>query len=740
MPEIQDISQLIIGDEVYNIKDAQARSDIGVLQSGLTATSNEVVALRASVGHPEVITDAADFNTADQSKLYAYMGTTSGNFTHAHWYYYDGGWQDGGEWGTAVEVDDTLTVQDQAADAKATGDKIDDLKNILNYLVAATYSPDFDVIAGGILTSGANMGTTNSLNPLRARTQYIQITPGNIYEVKLSNDSYEIVTAFIYTGSTQESLIRRLTLSNTHDFLFKADNTATRFRFSFKAVDNHELTSTDYTSIKSSITLYTLTDESLSTIGVPADAKAVGDQLQAISSMFKNDIFVTPRISASTDGKMNIEQGNVQPSNGENGSSNSSYHPYYARTSGQRLRFDCRIVLTNPVYEFAVFKYNDTPSSSSYVEMLSSSVVNNDIVIPLIADSDTTWMKLRFHRVDGEAMTSTDLEAIRNSLFLYYPPISKAFRPKRNEFERFYVKTNLAWPNVSDTTSGNAETTSETDVRCILALPDTYSISGDPVPLIMFCHGASCRITDDAWYSNSSDVLALIRTFTSAGYAVFDVNNTRDQAGGFNDWGCLPLMTAYIKAWEYIKNNYNVEHKLFLFSDSMGTPANLNMMKWYKGDIIASIMTGPRPVVKERYIGTEDDQIKKEMLIAYGMENDSILTDESFVVPSDSAWDDDRLRGFYHYENIININNTPYVFEKFPPMKVVVGQSDSNFLDQTRAYYQALSNAGNYVNYREIANATHHQACFLTLGSLKTEAIDWFNRFRNYPTVATEEA
>lgn len=99
-----------------------------------------------------VVTSASDMT--DTTKAYLYAGTTGGDYTKGHWYYWDGTeWKDGGDYTLAVletevdpesanavesqaiaaaldaleahipAIDDTLTVQGAGADAKATGEK-----------------------------------------------------------------------------------------------------------------------------------------------------------------------------------------------------------------------------------------------------------------------------------------------------------------------------------------------------------------------------------------------------------------------------------------------------------------------------------------------------------------------------------------------------------------------------------------------------------------------------------------
>ena len=132
-------------------------------------------------GSPLVAASVAGMT--DHDRVYVYTGDEDG-YTSGNWYYWNGtAWTSGGVYNAAaVETDTTLTHSGEAADAKATGDAIDGVKENLSQIFDSETSPNFftGYTQGGGLnnTTGAETDSTAYV-----RSDYIPIdtTKSTIY-------------------------------------------------------------------------------------------------------------------------------------------------------------------------------------------------------------------------------------------------------------------------------------------------------------------------------------------------------------------------------------------------------------------------------------------------------------------------------------------------------------------------------------------------------------------------------
>lgn len=144
------------------------------------------------VGTHLVASTAADMTDTD--RIYVYVGSETG-YTSGNWYYYDGSaWTSGGVYNsTAFETDDTLTIPDAAADSKAVGDELSDLKNALT-LQEETIPDTVQTIT---FDSAGNVSAiTHTANNVAVRTDAFTFGTDTITEVRTlsTGESLTIVT------------------------------------------------------------------------------------------------------------------------------------------------------------------------------------------------------------------------------------------------------------------------------------------------------------------------------------------------------------------------------------------------------------------------------------------------------------------------------------------------------------------------------------------------------------------
>ena len=132
-------------EEIFN----QMLNDI---RAQASAISVDIAELQSMVGSPLVASTASAMT--DHNKIYVYTGSESG-YTNGNWYYWNGSaWTSGGVYNSiAFETDKTLSVENMAADAKATGKVKSDVEMFKDNLLERTKLSPYTSASNWALTS-----------------------------------------------------------------------------------------------------------------------------------------------------------------------------------------------------------------------------------------------------------------------------------------------------------------------------------------------------------------------------------------------------------------------------------------------------------------------------------------------------------------------------------------------------------------------------------------------------------
>lgn len=118
------------------------------------------------------------------------------------------------------------------------------------------------------------------------------------------------------------------------------------------------------------------------------------------------------------------------------------------------------------------------------------------------------------------------------------------------------------------------------DCGCLL-LPDSYTDTGAPTRLVISCHGAGGTVTtDDAQVMGQT----LTRYLLANGYAVMDVNGLPEAYASQNgidlrnNVGTPIAVRAYVKAYHYCMDHFNLKREVFVHGGSMGGISSTNLV------------------------------------------------------------------------------------------------------------------------------------------------------------------
>jgi len=243
--------------------------------------------------------------------------------------------------------------------------------------------------------------------------------------------------------------------------------------------------------------------------------------------------------------------------------------------------------------------------------------------------------------------------------------------------------------------------------RAALFMPTSYTDSGTPTKLIVLTNGHKGFLSDSSWYSNSTENAELIDAYFKEGYAVYVVDNTNGFEGKTSDMGCPQLISSYLKAYEYIQENFNVEQQIYLHSRSFGTFAAIRLMRERPELFKCALMTGPRVSMQKEWDENRPD--KDHVAKRFGFDDTTGQTYEA-----------DKLVGHDPYTDIKQGDYT------LPPTFWIMASGDMT--ERPEEFISALTELGNDVTFHTYTGLDHTGICALDSKQAMADALEYLNK------------
>lgn len=431
-------------------------------------------------------------------------------------------------------TDTELSNRGMAADAKATGA----LKNAF----------DSDLVATSFLSSAIGFVLnyyypydtgvkTSTTNKYACTFSSAWQGKGTRKAVVLNDDSYKYYLSFYNASNVY------LGHSDFSKGMQYIPNEAVYFAMTVMRSDEASMSSSDLTAIFNALSTYASTDRTLTTQGVAADAKAVGDKFASVAI------------------DCPLEFGGISRVNGADGNSYSGYH---SQLKTQLIKATGEIKLTVDetsipgISYFRLFEYVDGNDGITYV---SGS-----------GDTQNTF-------TNGVCELTVSGDYIRIAIVV--SPAITVYRPRTIKIEAVGAKL-LKNPNIVNTEINGVLTfaydvTPEIFTTAQLVLPPNYSITGTSVPLLVFLHSTQAynKWDEKIGVMGNSDHFADIQYLANEGFAIFDCYlytskyyKTTDQIAP----APLPIfINAIISGIKYTCKYYNVDiNRVCMYAYSLG--------------------------------------------------------------------------------------------------------------------------------------------------------------------------
>lgn len=249
------------------------------------------------------------------------------------------------------------------------------------------------------------------------------------------------------------------------------------------------------------------------------------------------------------------------------------------------------------------------------------------------------------------------------------------------------------------------------DVACVLRLPPTYTPTGTPTKLCMWAHGAGGKVTE----TSAGELEQATSYMLPAGYALFDVNGSNNNYTTYADhMGGPRVISAYIKAYQYIVDHYNVDPYIYVHGHSMGGLTALNFAQHNRGIVRCLALVHPVTDLKGQawehpWFGTTKQQI---------------ATEYNFDDKTGATFEDDKLVGYDPITtNAFDLDDAHKIINPVP-IKIWHGNADTTVsLAGSQVYVDAVKATGGDATLRTVDGIPHK-----ITPAMLSEIVMWLNR------------
>lgn len=286
--------------------------------------------------------------------------------------------------------------------------------------------------------------------------------------------------------------------------------------------------------------------------------------------------------------------------------------------------------------------------------------------------------------------------------------------------------------------SNSQTTTSDVVSPWGIIFPETYTVTGNPTPIIAMLHGSNGYVAEGCLGYTSGGWITQRDLYLAAGFAVMDINGygvSTEADEKSKHWGCPLAIETLDKAFEFLKQNFNVCDQLLLAGTSMGGVLAMSYAKAFPGKVACVGLFAPNLFAysarfvedSTKYIawgyadkaGADADEYNE--LSGYVLLNECQVADGETGVVSQFDWSE------YDYEHRTSVLSL-LLIDHFPvQMRIWQGSEDTSvYPSNSVLLFNSLTRGNSPVSLRICQGSGHDLA---GVSYVRNEAVSWFKRF-----------